>query len=53
MFYENNDVGRLVNSFIMLIIGAAKMSDSHFLFGSFVKRKEKENYVLLPHTYTI
>ena len=46
MFYEINDVGRLVNSFIMLIIGVAKMSNSHFLFGSFVKRKEKEHFVL-------
>ena len=46
MFYEINDVGRLVNSFIMLIIGVAKMSNSHFLFGSLVKRKEKEHFVL-------
>ena len=46
MFHEINDVGRLVNSFIMLIISVAKMSNSHFLFGSLVKRKEKEHFVL-------
>ena len=46
MFYEKNDVARLVNSFIMLIVSIAKMSDSHFLFGSLVKRKEKEHFVL-------
>jgi len=46
LFYENQDVGRLVNSYIMLFVSISKMSESNLLLTTMVKRKDKDQWVL-------
>ena len=46
LFYENPDSGRLVNSYIMLLISISEMSKSNILLSTMVKRKEKDQWVL-------
>ncbi len=46
LFYEKKNVGRLVNSLIMLFVCFSKMSNSHLLIASMVKQKNKDEWVL-------
>ena len=46
LFYEKKNVGRLVNSLIMLFVFFSKMSNSHLLITSMVKQKNKDEWVL-------
>jgi len=43
---ENKDVGRMVNSYIILLSTISKMSGSFVLFASLVREKDDEGYVL-------
>lgn len=45
--FDRKDVGRLVNTYIMLLVFVAKESSSSVLFSSMV-RKEEEEWVLSP-----
>jgi hypothetical protein len=46
LFYENQYVGRLVNSYIMLFVSISKMSESNILLTTMVKHKGKDQWVL-------
>ncbi len=46
LFYEKKNVGRLVNSLIMLFVCFSKMSNSHLVITSMVKQKNKDEWVL-------
>ena len=46
MFENNSDVGRLVNSYIMLLISSAKMSESNICLLSMARKDDDENMVL-------
>ncbi len=46
LFYEIKNVGRLVNSLIMLFICFSKMSNSHLIITTMVKQKNKDEWVL-------
>ena len=46
LFYENQDVGRVVNSYIMLFVSISKMSESNVFLTTMVKRKDKDQWVL-------
>ena len=46
--FDGKDIGRLVNTYIMLLVFAAKESDSNVLFSSMVRKKDKEGWVLSP-----
>jgi len=43
---ENKDVGRMINSYIMLLSTISKMSGSFVIFTSLVREKDDEGYVL-------
>ena len=42
LFYEIKNVGRLVNSLIMLFVCFSKMSNSHLIITTMVKQKNKD-----------
>lgn len=46
--FDGKDIGRLINTYIMLLVFAAKESSSNVLFSSMVRKKEKEGWVLSP-----
>ena len=46
LYYEIKNVGRLVNSLIMLFICFSKMSNSHLIITTMVKQKNKDEWVL-------
>ena len=46
LFYEIKNVGRLVNSLIMLFVNFSKMSNSHLIITTMVKQKNKDEWVL-------
>ena len=46
LFEESKDVGRLINSYIMLLVCIAKMSKSIILLASMTKETEREGGVL-------
>ena len=46
MYSDKKNVGRLVNSFVMLFCSIAKMSDSHVLISGMTRKKNGEDWVL-------
>ncbi len=46
LFYEIKNVGRLINSLIMLFVYFSKMSNSHLIITTMVKQKNKDEWVL-------
>lgn len=46
--FDDKDIGRLVNAYIMLLGFVAKESDSNVLFVSMARKKEDEGWVLSP-----
>lgn len=46
--FDGKDIGRLINTYIMLLVFAAKESDSSVLFSSMVRKKDEEGWVLSP-----
>ena len=46
--FEGKDIGRLVNSYIMLLVFVAEQSGSSVLFSSMVRKKDKEEWVIVP-----
>ena len=46
--FEGKDIGRLVNSYIMLLVFVAEQSGSSVLFSSMVRKKDKEGWVIVP-----
>lgn len=46
--FDDKDVGRLVNAYIMLLVFVAKESDSSVLFSSIVRKKDEVGWVLSP-----
>ncbi len=46
--FDDKDVGRLVNAYIMLLVFVAKESGSSVLFSSIVRKKEEDGWVLSP-----
>jgi hypothetical protein len=46
LFYKIKNVGRLVNSLIMLFVYFSKMSNSHLIITTLVKQKTKDEWVI-------
>ena len=46
LFYEIKNVGRLINSLIMLFVCFSKMSNSHLIITTMVKQKTKDEWVI-------
>ncbi|HET6517472.1 MAG TPA: hypothetical protein VFG25_04545, partial [Nitrosopumilaceae archaeon] len=46
--FDGKDIGRLINTYIMLLVFSAKESGSCVLFSSMVRKKDKEGWVLSP-----
>ena len=46
--FDDKDVGRLVNAYIMLLVFVAKESGSSVLLSSIVRKKEENGWVLSP-----
>lgn len=46
--FDGKDIGRLINTYIMLLVFSAKESGSSVLFSSMVRKKDKEGWVLSP-----
>ena len=46
LFYEIKNVGRLINSLIMLFVCFSKMSNSHLIITTMVKQKAKDEWVI-------
>lgn len=48
LFNDNKEVGKLVNSYIMLITSMAKLTSSYVIVASMVRFKKEEGWILAP-----
>lgn len=46
--FDEKDIGRLVNAYIMLLVFVAKESNSSVLFSGIIRKKEENGWVLSP-----